>query len=127
MPLLMGSTQTVRIALPTEGEWVEVKRALSRADEREIQRRVLSAARVDVAAAGAVELDAGLAYDAAEFATLEIAIQRWSFAEQITPRALRCLDDASLAAIKDELNRLYPGPLPEAEKNGSSGSGATPS
>lgn len=119
MPLLMGSTTTVRIDLPTPGEWVEVKSALSRADEREVQRRVLSAARVDVGGnAVAVELDAGRAYDAAEFAALEIAIQRWSFAEQITPATLRCLDDASLAAIKARLNELYPGPLAEAEKNG---------
>lgn len=117
MPLIKASTDTVRIDLPADGEWVEVKASLSRADERLVQRKVLSAARVGVAG-DTFDLDAGLAYDAAEFATLETAIVRWSFKDAITPNAIRCLDDASVDALKAKLDELYPGELPESEKNG---------
>ena len=118
MPLIRTSnTDLVRIDLPAEGEWVEVKRALGKDEERLIQKRVKSAVRVDPAT-GSIGLDFGEAEDVATFGTLGLAIRKWSFKEPVTPAAIRALDDASLDAIKERLNELYPGPLGDAEKNG---------
>lgn len=118
MPLVRTSnTDLVRIDLPAEGEWVEVKRALGRDEERLVQKRVKSAFRVEPVS-GAIGLDFGEAEDVATFGTLELAIKKWSFKEPITAASIRALDDASLDAIKERLNELYPGALGDAEKNG---------
>lgn len=132
MPLIRTSnTDLVRIDLPAAGEWVEVKRALGKDDERAVQARLLSGNRVDpaklAAIAADVTLDMGALVDAANFATLEVAIKRWSFEEPVTPENIRALDDDSLEVIKQRLNELYPGPRTDDESKNSPGGGPTTS
>lgn len=119
----------VRIELPTEGEWVEVKGMLSRSDEREIQRRMMSAAKTDARLNAIEGYDVGIAYDVAEFATLEqVFIKGRVHDERGTLVAmhagmLRDLDDASLEHLRAELNALYPAPLDEDDAKNSTGDG----
>lgn len=129
MPLIRTSnTDLVRIELPAADEWVEVKRALGKDDERTVQFRLLSGNQVDPARLKAIaadpKLDMGALVDAATFATLEVAIKRWSFEEPVTPENIRALDDDSLEVIKQRLNELYPGPRTDDERKNSSGGGA---
>lgn len=124
MPLLKTSDRDlVRIDLPENGEWIEVKRALGKDDEREIQRRLLTGQLIRQGEP-LREFDAGAAIDMGTFATLEVACKRWSFKEALTAANLRALDDASLAVIIERLNELYPAPLTEDEAKNSSGAGA---
>lgn len=118
MPLLKTSnTDLVRIDLPAEGEWVKVKAALGRDDEREIARRVQSAARLNPVTFEAESVDAGALLDTAKFAALEVSIRAWSFREPVTAANLRALDDASVDCIVARLNELYPPKLTDDEKN----------
>lgn len=123
MPLV-DDGDVVRIPLPEEGEWAEVLRRLSRGQEVSVRRAVVAGARI--VAGREPEVDAEAAIEAAEFATLEIAIKAWSFPVPVTPANIRRLDGASVDAIKVKLDELY-GERTEAEKNGSGGSGAAPS
>jgi hypothetical protein len=132
MPLhLTADDDLVEIALITPGEWVRVKRALGRDEERARQRAIGGAARV--APDGAfLGIDAGLAQDIATFSTLELAIKAWCFRDRngnpvpISARNIRALDDADLDIITARLDELYPAPRTEAEKKASSLSGPTP-
>src|SRR3990167_6136328 len=103
MPLYRNN-DTVRFNLPAEGEWVDVKRHLSRGDEVHLERAVMAGVQNNAekakAAAEAREagrplatvadgvitgMDVGLAYEAGMFALLEVAIKGWSFPEPVTP------------------------------------------
>lgn len=133
MPLLRTSTaDTVRIDLPAEGEWVEVKRTLGRDDERSVARRVGEAAEIVFDLRGRplhTKFNAVLAAELQKFASLEVAIVRWSFREPngqpvaITSETLRALDDASVDVITERLNELYTPAYVEAETKNSSGAG----
>lgn len=121
MPLLRND-DLVRIDLPAPGEWVEVKRRLSRGDEVAIQRSLLAGATL--VAGGMPQLDAGAAIEAATFGTLDCAIRSWSFGVPVTPEAIRQLDGESIDAIKAALNALYPEARTEEERGNLSGDGA---
>lgn len=133
MPLIRASnTDTVRIELPAEGEWVDVKRTLGRDDERYITRRVGEAARVVFDVYGrpvSTEFNGVLAQELQRFAAMEVAIVRWSFRDEngkpvpVLPDIMRALDDASVDRITEELNRLYTPAYTEAEVKNSSGTG----
>ena len=109
MPLLLSSDKDlIRLNLPAEGEWVEVKKTLGKDDEREISRRILGASNVT---AGQIEdrnYDLGKLTDAANFAIAEVAIKHWSFKYAITPRNIRALDDDSLAFLIAKFDEIYP-------------------
>lgn len=118
MPLIRASRETVRIDLPSPGEWVEVKRTLGRNDRLTVSRRAGEAMRIIIDASGArrAEIDAVLAQELADYAVLEVAIVRWSFPDPLTPENIRCLDDESLAVIKARLDELYPAERTETER-----------
>jgi len=127
MPLI-GNTDLVRIDLPVEGEWVEVKRKLSRGDEIAVQKAITKNSRVEASEfSTAFELDGPEAIEAAEFAGLDVAIKAWSFPQPVTPENIRALDADSVEAIKARLNELYEAPRSDAEKKASTVNGSTPS
>lgn len=116
MPLI-GTDDRARIDLPTDGEWVEVKRRMSRGDEIAVQRMALRGLQVDPTNPKHVIVsDPGEAVEAAEFATLDVAILAWSFDVPVTPEAIRRLDPDSVAAIKARLADLYPAPRTEDDR-----------
>lgn len=123
MPLIRDD-DLVRIDLPADGEWVEVKARLSRGDEMAIQRAIVGdIAIVPGGNVGAV--NAAQYLEAAEFAVIDAAVRRWSFDEPVTRENIRQLDSASIDALKAALDELYPGPRKEEDRGNSSGSGAT--
>lgn len=120
MPLLRND-DLVRIDLPADGEWVDVKRHLSRGDQVAVQRASVQGAvltrAVLTGGVSDVQMDAGAAIEAAEFAALEIAIRAWSFDVPVTPEAIRSLDGDSIDAIKVRLNELYAPRTDDERKN----------
>ena len=129
MPLNFGSQKLVRIDLPAPGEWVEVREALGRNDEREIARRYSNLHRLHPDERGGLtsEFLAGDAVEQMEFTMMELAIKRWSFPYAVTPPYIRALDDASVQCIKDRLEELYPSALTEEERKNALTPLATPS
>lgn len=125
MPLIKSSSDLVRIDLPAEGEWVDVKATLGRNDQRAIARGMLRG-RKPGDMQGLDEFDAGDLFDAA-FVAMEVVIKAWSFEEPITPENIRSLDDDSVAVINERLGELYPQPRPEDERKNSSGPSSEPS
>lgn len=135
MPLL-GRGETVRVALPAAGEWVEVKARPSVGDVKAIEstakafRLRVSGEQVAAVRAAATEEEAAAALKGMElpldpemfermaFVVLERAIVAWSFAEPVTPENIRQLDEASYDAIRASLDRLWAKERPEEEKNG---------
>ena len=95
MPLLTTERELVRVELPAEGEWVEVKARLSAGERALISQAVLDAKE-----------GPGLV-DAARFKGAEIGIVRWSFAEPVTAENIRALDEESHEAIVSRLNELW--------------------
>src|SRR5438552_1485256 len=79
MPLVWDD-DVVQIDL-AEGEWVKVKRQFSHYDQIRIQQAIGRDVRLDSSYRPVVGADIpfGPAYEAAEFAALEIAIKEWSF------------------------------------------------
>lgn len=116
MPLVRDD-DLVRIDLPENGEWVEVKRRLSRGDEVTVQRASVKGSMLQ----GGTEfrVDAESALDAAEFAVLDLVIKRWSFEERVTPEAIRMLDGEAVDAIKVRLEELYASRTDDERKNSS--------
>lgn len=126
MPLV-DPTRTVRIDLPTPGEWVEVREQLAQGDLARVQQRYLRRPRLDAAAGtpqGTVEAE--LDIDAFHFALLEVAIVRWSFAEPVTPENMRRLDVESHEFLVARLNELY-APRGEAQRKNWSAASPTSS
>jgi len=119
MPLVRND-DLVRIDLPAEGEWVMVKRRLSRGDEIAVQQAPLRGSRVSASNSdGTVtaSTDASDAIEAREFFMLELVIRSWSFDVPVTPRAIRELDGESVDAIKVALNELYAPRTDDERKN----------
>lgn len=121
MPLIRDD-ETVRIDLPSSGEWVEVKARISRGDRVRIQQATFGQVKMRPGDA-TPELAVSELLEAAEFATLETVLKGWSFSEPLTPENIRRLDDESMDALKERLNELYD--RPESEKKDSEPSGAT--
>lgn len=121
MPLIRDD-ETVRIDLPTSGEWVEVKARISRGDRVRIQQATIGHARMRPGDP-TPELAVGEMLEAAEFATLETVIRSWCFPEPVNAENIRRLDDESMDALKARLNELYE--RSEDEKKDSEPSGAT--
>lgn len=128
---LTSDADLVRIEV-TDGDWVEVKRALGRDDERRVVQVLLNGAKLDMTLEVRTQL--GDMQDGIVFATLEVALKRWSLRDpetnrvaDINRRTIRALDDADLAIIRDKLDELYPGPRSDDERKNSSGGGAPPS
>lgn len=127
------NTTTVQLIVP--GEYVVVKNKFGRDDRKAVQQRLLSAARMDME--GDVQgLDAGVAYDAVEFATLEQVIIEgrfqneedgsWIKLDRSNKRQLlRGLDDDTRAFLRDKLNELYPSERTEEESLNSESDGIT--
>ena len=128
---LTSDADLVRIEV-TDGDWVEVKRALGRDDERRVVQVLLNGAKLDMTLEVRTQL--GDMQDGIVFATLEVALKRWSLRDpetnrvaDINRRTIRALDDADLAIIREKLDELYPGPRSDDERKNSSGGGAPPS
>lgn len=128
---LTSDADLVRIEV-TDGDWVEVKRALGRDDERRVVQLLLNGAKLDMTLEVRTQL--GDMQDGIVFATLEVALKRWSLRDpetnrvaDINRRTIRALDDADLAIIREKLDELYPGPRSDDERKNSSGGGAPPS
>ena len=119
MPLIRDD-ETVRIDLPADGEWVEVKARISRGDRVRIQQMTIGHARMRPGDA-TPELAVGDLLEAAEFATLETVMRSWSFSEPLTPENIRRLDDESMDALKQRLNELYDRPESEKKDSGPNG------
>lgn len=122
MSPLLRDDDLVRIEIPADGEWVDVKRRLSRGDEVAVQRSIVGGTTVEMGKT-LPPLEAGRYLEAAEFAVLDVAIVAWSFDEPVTSKYIRQLDGASVDAIKERLNELYPGPRKEEDRGNSNGSG----
>jgi len=127
MPII-GNDDLVCIDLPAEGEQVWVKRCLSRGDAIKVQQAITQGARISAGGVndGGLDLSVGTAIEAAEFATLDVAIKKWSFPEPVTPENIRALDEASVDAIKARMNELYPAARTDDERGNSSANGAAP-
>lgn len=97
MPLV-DKTDVVRVDLSTPGDWVDLRRRLSKAEQLRISARVIAVGTLD-----------GASPDIAEeklmevnFIGLEIGVVAWSFPEDLTPANLRelDLDDYNILAEK---------------------------
>jgi len=128
---LTSDADLVRIDV-TDGDWVEVKRALGRDDERRIIQLVLNGAQLD--SGDELRRMVGDMQDGIVFATLEVALKRWSLRDPetnriapITRRTIRALADEDLGIIRERLDELYPGPRSDDDRKNSSGGGVPPS
>lgn len=124
MPLEIGNPELVEIALPTAGEWVRVKKTMSKSDRKDIALR--TAARAQILG---IPLDNSnpLIQTEATFVTLAVAIREWSFGVPITTDSVRSIDDDSQAVIFEKLVELLPSTRTDDDLKNSSGSGAAPS
>ncbi len=119
MPLIRED-DLVRIDLPENGEWVEVKRRPSRYDLVRVQQATAGGAHLSADGRGGLQvsdLTAAPVLEAAEFATLDIAIKRWSFTDPVTPENIRALDEPSVDCIKAALNDLWRARSEEESRN----------
>ena len=121
MPLLRN-IPTIHVALPVEGEWVELKSAMTAGDEISMRSAAAVKARFETDASGeqvfVPDMEAGIM--AAEFRAAELMITAWSFSEPVTPENIRQLDRASWEAIKDAIGRLTDDTRSEDEEKNSS-------
>lgn len=120
MPL-QRTWETVRIDLTTPGEWIEVKTKLGKDDERRRTALLLRGQRIR-AGESLTEFDAAAMFDAAVFATIEVAAQAWSVRDpetnkvaELTPANIRALSDEDIAIISRKLEEMYTPPLSEDE------------
>ena len=131
MPLIDDSAELVRIDLPAEGEWVDVKPRISIGERQRINAAGLAfSVKVrgqEAELGGDVPIDSAT-MDAIAFAALEIGIKAWSFGgpETLTPDNIRKLDEDSYDVIFERLNRMWARRTKEQEAPLSE-SGATPS
>ncbi len=123
MPLV--TVETVRVDLSTPGEWVDVKRALSKGDATHIEGAAFKL-RASMVGGGSPEVDAALDYEASVFAGLEVGIVAWSFPEPVTPENIRRLSVEDYDLISARVNELWQARGVDERKN-SPGNGVTPS
>lgn len=122
MPLV--TVETVRVELPTPGEWVDVKRALSKGDATRIEGAAFKLRASLVAGGAAPDVDASLDYEASVFAGLETGIVAWSFPEPVTPENIRRLSEEDYDVITARVNDLWQ-PRGADDRKNSRGNGAT--
>lgn len=116
MPLI-DPNDTIRIDLPTPGEWVEVRRQLDKGSEVEMRKSMFAEPPVFDAKQGIRLDDLRVDWEAFELKILELAIVRWSFPEPVTPETIRRLDIDSANYLYKRLNELYAPRSPEERKN----------
>lgn len=124
MPLIRDDAELVRIELPENGEWVEVKPRLSLKDRQRVTSatlRMKGTPQKGGMRLGDSEIDLG----AATTETLLVAIKRWSFEEPVTRDNILTLDAASVDVVAARLEELYESRSDDERKNFGS-SGATP-
>lgn len=114
MPLI-DDNDLVQINLPTEGEWVKVKRQLSGGDRSAVKRGLFAGAKMDFATEAIGDIDAAQAMDVSDWLTLERTVKEWSFDAPVTPENLRRMDIESLDDLIEQLNELYPDAKSKAE------------
>lgn len=124
MPLT-SRDDVVRIELSTPGEWVDVKRRLSKGEQTRIQA---SGVDLKMALNGDVvgvhgDLPADQVLDTVTFRGLEIGIVAWCFDVELTPENIRLLDPDDYDIIKERLDELWR-PRSDDEKGNSGGAGA---
>lgn len=134
MPLLKTSnTDLVRIDLTTPGEWVDVKRALGKDDER---RRAAILLRGQAARPGEriPALDLGILLERAAIATMMVVVKAWNLIDPdtlevaaISEENLAALSDEDMALLKETFDELYPAQRSDDDRKNSSGGGAPPS
>ncbi|MGI8423586.1 MAG: hypothetical protein ACR2NO_05665 [Chloroflexota bacterium] len=126
MPLLLN-VQSVRVDLPEEGEWVDVKSRLSKGDETRIQAAAITLqAAVSKASANDPHIGLTIELEAATFAGLEVGIVAWSFPQPVTPENIRALDSESYTVISERVNELWAG-RSDNERRDLGSNGRTPS
>lgn len=137
----------VRVALPADGEWVEVRPRLSRRAAQEAQRATLSGMTLDKGALAqavegdvtqldivrALEIDFDRALEGGTAALMERAIVRWNLQARgewvtedeypVNAEHIDALDSESFDAIVKVLNGMY-GARTEGERRDLSESGA---
>lgn len=122
MPLL--GKETVTIPLTVEGEWVRVKRYLTRSDRNHIRGMAIDLRLVidgdgNASLPDGLGLSSGDVLDSLDFGVLERAIVEWCFPEPVTPETIRMLTEADVDLLKAECGRLYDAsaPTPDERKN----------
>lgn len=122
---ITSDTDLVRIDL-TDGDWIEVKRALGKDDERRRTSIMLRGQKSTLEGAGDMEVDFGALFDTAPFATLEVALKHWSLKDPTTNRVapitrttIRAIGDEDMEIIAAELEKLYGEPLTEEQEKNS--------
>lgn len=124
MPLIRDDAELVRIELPENGEWVEVKPRLSLGERQRVTSATLRMRGTPQK--GGVKLsDAEVDLGAATAEAMFCAIKRWSFEEPVTRANILLLDAASADVIAARLEELYESRTDDERKNFGS-SGATP-
>ncbi len=114
-----SDTELEEIAI-TDGDTVWVKRRLGKDDERRRTSLMLRGQMVERGRERLTEFDAGALYDAAVFATFEVAIKKWTVKDpetnrvaEITAANIRALSDEDVKILGDALDALYPKPMTE--------------
>jgi len=116
MPLI-DPNDTIRIDLPTPGEWVEVRRQLSKGEQVQLQKAIFAEPPAFDEKRGIRLDDLRIDWEAIQLRVLELAIVRWSFPEPVTPETIRRLDIDSANYLYERLNELYASRSPEERKN----------
>jgi hypothetical protein len=105
---------TEPLQLSTFGEWVQLKRRLSRGDEIAVQGVAMRFMRMrgklsEISADNldTEDVDIAATVEATEFIMLERAIVAWSYDEPVTPESIRDLDPADVVIIKTKCDELY--------------------
>ncbi len=119
-----GRRAVVRVDL-TDGDWVDLKARLSVGERVEVQTAAFKtklslgqmANRRELTQADIEGTDLEISLVGLAFRGMEIAIVGWSFAEPVTPEAIRRLDPVDYDLIAAEMRRLYQ-PRTDDEKNG---------
>lgn len=124
MPMI-NTNETVRIDLPTEGEWAEVQKALTVG-----QREAIGAAGKAMVRMSKVSGDSEMqiieaAVERATFLALEMTIKRWSYGVPVTGENLRKLDGETFDALVKACNELWEPRSDDERKNSSPPSAST--
>lgn len=107
MPLVRDD-DVERINLTTPGEWVDVKRRLSKGDRVRLTGAAMSMQlRVQGRDIEGEQTFGADALDAITFRGLELGVKAWSFDVPVTLENIRKLDEADYDLLSEECNRLW--------------------
>lgn len=126
MPLV-SKTDAVRVDLSTPGEWVELKRRMSKGEQTRVQACGL---KLKMTTNGSVmgvdaDMDAEQVLDGVTFLALELGIVGWSFPEELTAENIRLLDPDDYEIIRVQADELW-APRTDDERKNLSANGVTP-